>query len=129
MCSSTERKPAGLPRKGKMWAWESRIIGRCPSGQDRLDNLPRDVREAEVASLEAISQPLVVDAEEAEDGRVQVVDVDRVLHRRVAELVGGAVADPAFDPAAGHPDGEAFDVVVPARALRHRSPAELAAPD
>ena len=36
---------------------------------------------------------------------------------------------PALDPAAGHPDREALDVVVAAGPLGHRRPAELAAPD
>ena len=53
----------------------------------------------------------------------------------VAELVGLAVRDAAFDAAAGHPHREAADVVVaPAFglidvALGHRRAAEFAAPD
>ena len=50
--------------------------------------MPGDVGQAEVAALEAVGEPRVVDAEEAEDRGVEVVDVDDVLHGRVAEFVG-----------------------------------------
>ena len=52
-----------------------------------------------------------------------------------ADLVGLAVMDAALDAAAGEPGGEGVRVVVAAhllrvlRPLRHRQPAELAAPD
>ena len=71
----------------------------------------------------------MVDAELVEDRRVEVVDVDDVLDRVVAEVVGLAVADAALDAAARHPDREALDVVVTAVALGHRRATELAAPD
>src|SRR6266542_4234018 len=80
--------------------------------QDRLDDVPAHVGQAEVAALEAVDQLRVVDAEQIEHRGVQVVDVDRVLDRGVAELVGGAVGQPAFDPAAGQPEGKTLDVVV-----------------
>ena len=64
-----------------------------PSRQDRRDHLPGDVGQAEVAALELVGQPGVVDPEEAEDRGVEVVDVDDVLDRRVAEFVGRAVGD------------------------------------
>ena len=75
-------------------------------------------------------QPLVVDAEQVQHRRVQVVDLDLVLDGVVAVLVGRAVDRAALDAAAGQPDGEAERVVVAAvGALGERRPAELAAPD
>ena len=56
----------------------------------------------------------MVEAEEVQDRRVEVVDVDRVLDGLEAELVGGAVDVPAFDAAAGQPDREAPVIVVAA---------------
>ena len=37
------------------------------------------VGQAEVAALESVRQPLVVDAEQVQDRRLEVVDVDGVL--------------------------------------------------
>ena len=42
-----------------------------------------DVGEAELAPLEAVSQLLVVDAEEVENGGVEVMDMDGILGGRV----------------------------------------------
>ena len=94
-----------------------------------MTTLPGHVGQPEVAALEAVGQPLVVDAEQVQHRGVQVVDVDDVLDGVVAELVGRAVGDAALDAAAGQPDREALDVVVAAVALGHRRAAELAAPD
>ena len=49
------------------------------------------VGQAEVAAGVAVGQLLVVEAEQVQHRRVQVVDVDLVLDRREAELVGRAV--------------------------------------
>src|SRR5262245_31172913 len=107
--------PRTVPRSGSPSADDPGRLLRGPySGQDRLDDLGGDVGEPEVAALEAIDQPMVVDAEEGEDRRMQVVDVDDVVHGGVAELVGGAMGHAALDAAAGHPDREALDVVVAA---------------
>ena len=51
-------------------------------------------------------QPLVVQAEQSQDGGVEIVDAGRVLGRLVADLVGGAVSEPLLQPCAGHPAGE-----------------------
>ena len=74
---------------------------------------------------------VVVDAAQVQHGGVQVVDVDilAVFQVAVAQFVGAAVGEPALDAAAGHPDGEAVDVMIAADALAHRRAAEFAAPD
>ena len=61
------------------------------SGQDRLDDLAVNVGQAEVAALEAVGQPCVIDAQEMQDRGVEVVDLDRVLDDVVGEVVGLAV--------------------------------------
>src|SRR5262249_58829212 len=82
------------------------------------------------APAEADRQAFVVDAQEVEHRRVQVVDLDLVLDGVVAVVVGLAVDRAALDAPAGQPDGEAVRVVVaPVLALGHRGAAELAAPD
>ena len=65
-----------------------------------------------------------------QDGRVQVVDVDFLLDRGEAELVGRSVCQAALDAAAGQPDAEAVVVVVAAVApLARGRAAEFAAPE
>ncbi len=54
----------------------------------------------------------MVDSHEVEDGGVEFVEVDGVLDDVVAEVVGFTEADPAFDPCAGHPHGEAARVMI-----------------
>ncbi len=58
--------------------WEGR------SGQKVGDGVAVDVGEARFASLETISQLLVVDAEEMQDGGVEVVHVDGILGGGIA---------------------------------------------
>src|SRR5262245_40228000 len=112
---------------------EARTISR--SGQDALDYFPVHGGEAEVPALVLVGELQVVDPEAAEDGRVQVVDVDRVLDHVVTEVVRLPIRDPRLDSTAGQPDGEAPRVVVAAvvvgrqPALAVHSPAELPAPD
>ena len=79
--------------------------------------------------MEAIRHPLMFDAQEMEHGGVEVVYVDDVLDGVVAEFIGVAIAGAAFDPAAGHPHGEAFDMVIATGALRHGRAAKFTAPD
>src|SRR5438128_2206623 len=49
---------------------------------------PADVRKPEVPARIPVGESLVVEAEEVEDGGVQVVDVDDVLDGAEAEFVG-----------------------------------------
>ena len=55
--------------------------------------MARDVGQAEVAALETVGEPGVVEAEEVEDRGVEVVDVDLVLDAGEAEVVGLAEGD------------------------------------
>ena len=60
-------------------------------------HLPRHVRQPKVPPAVPVRQPLVVDAEEMQDRRVQVVHVNLVLGGVVSVLVRRAVADAALD--------------------------------
>ena len=66
----------------------------------------------------AVRQPLVVDAEQVQHRRVQVVGVDLPLGRQDAVLVRRPVREPALHPAAGEPGREAQVVVLPPRVAR-----------
>jgi hypothetical protein len=72
----------------------------------------------------------VVEAEEVEDGGVEVMDVDGVLDDLGAEVVGLAVGDAALDAAAGEPGAEGGVVVAAAvAAVDGGRAAELRGPD
>ena len=75
------------------------------------------VGESEVAPRVTVGELTVVDAEEVQHRRVQVVHVHPALDRMVAVLVGGPVRDPAAHAAARHPDGERPRMVVASRLL------------
>ena len=55
----------------------------------------------------------MIQAEEMQNGGMDIVDVDRVLDRVHAEFISRSVNQSAFDSAAGQPRGEAFRMVVP----------------
>ena len=85
------------------------------------------------AAVGVVDEPVVIEAEEVQDRRLEVVGGDDVFDRAVADLVGGAVGHAPLDPAAGQPDREALAVVVAAGgrigiSFGDRQPADLAAP-
>ncbi len=74
------------------------------SSQDPRNHLAVHVGQPHVAAAEAVGQSLVVDAQQMQHRRVQVVDLDLVFDGVVAVVVGGAVDGAALDAAAGQPD-------------------------
>src|SRR4051794_22774484 len=117
-------------------SWQLVATGLDGSGEQFLDDAGRlDAGQALVEALVPHREALVVEAEQLEDGGVEVADVDGVLDDVVAEVVRLAVDRAALDAAAGHPHGEAARVMVAAvvglrqPALRVDRPAELSAPD
>ena len=61
-----------------------------PSGEEGFHHLAVDVGETEVAALEAEGELFVVDAEQMQDGGVQVVHVNLVLGDVEAQFVAFA---------------------------------------
>jgi hypothetical protein len=96
-----------------------------------LHHSSRHVGQAEIAAVEAEGETLVIEAQEVQEGGVQVVDADLVGDGLVADVVGRAVADAPFGATARQPDGEGVGIVVAAGAalLHDGQAAELAAPD
>src|SRR5262245_21342546 len=101
-----------------------------------MNYLPVNIREPEVAPLEAVGEPLVVDAEEVQKGRLEVVDVDRVFGHAHPQFVRFAITDAGLHPAASHPEREGVGMMVAAPlgaivqvALQERRTAEFAPPD
>ena len=58
------------------------------------------IRQSEVTALKAIGELLVVEAEEVQDGGLEVVDVDFVLYDRETEFICLAVTAATLDAAA-----------------------------
>src|SRR5579871_360000 len=90
-------------------------------GEDLRDDLSGNVRQTEIATLEFVSQLPMVDAEEMEDRRVEIVDVHDVRDGSVAQFVGRAVADASFDASARHPHRESLDVMIAPAPLDRKS--------
>src|SRR5439155_750040 len=91
--------------------------------------------QTEVAALVFKGQPGMIDAQAAQNCRLQIMDVDGVAHDVIAMVVGFAQSDPRLYAAAGHPDREAARMMVSTvlgggqAALAINGPAELSAPD
>src|SRR6266849_6470617 len=100
-------------------------------GEQRRDDLPMHVGQPEVATLETVRQPGVVEAKQVKNRRVQIVDVHFILHRIEAEFVALAVSDAGLDAAARQPHRKGVGVMIAAIAatLHHRRAAELASPE
>ena len=91
-----------------------------------------DIGQTEVAALETEGQLFVIEAEEVQNCRVDIVHVGAVGDGVEAEFVGLANHRAGLSAAAGEPHGEGVNVVVTAggiAVLAHRGAAEFAAPD
>src|SRR5262249_53716927 len=123
---------AVAPRRRNTRA-SSRSVGTTVSsrmGEQRLEHLRVvDVGQALVAAVQVIVDLLVVEAEQVQDGGVQVGDQDAVLDGVIAQLVGRAVGLAALDATTGQPEAEALLVMIAAvAALANGRPAELPPP-
>ena len=87
------------------------------------------VRQAPIGAVVADRQASVIDAEQMQNGRVQIVAGQR-LDGAPAPLVAFSVGHAALDAGAGEPgDRRAAVVIAPLGALAERMPAELGAED
>src|SRR5262249_31087035 len=98
------------------------------------DDLPRHdsghIGQPDIAPAGPISQPLVIESERMQHGRVEIVDVHAICDAVVGDVVRGAVDETGFDAAAGPPDRIAVRVVVASvAALADRRAPEFAGPD
>ena len=77
-----------------------------------FDDVAVNVGQAEVSTGITVREFFVVEAEQFEHRRVQIVDVDFVFDRLETELVGRSVNVAALHAATGHPRCEAPVVVI-----------------
>src|ERR1051326_281253 len=80
----------------------------------RVNDLPRNIRQPEITSVVPVGQLLVVETQQGQDGGVQIMNVHLVFDCCTAKLAGGAVDGATFDAAPGQNGAEGFGVVVPA---------------
>ena len=103
--------------------------------ENAFNDLAVDVGEAEIPSLESVGELQVIESELMQNGGMEVVNVDLVLHGEESEVIRFPVNDPWLNAAARHPDGVAVRVVVPSDlvgfegALHHGCPSKFAAPN
>jgi len=68
-----------------------------------LDHIAKDIRQAEVAPLEAEVKPFVIDTHQVQHGGVDIMDWNRLFNGVVTELIRVTVTDTTLDATAGHP--------------------------
>ena len=104
-----------------------------------MHDVPVHVGQTVVAALVLVGQLLVVDTQHMQAGGVKVMHVHRIFHDTETEFIRGSIGDAFLQSSAGHPDGEAFLVVVPSRSslgagpgvvfLNHGGASEFSAPN
>ena len=80
--------------------------------QELTDHVTADVCQSQVEAAETNRQAMVVETEEVEERRMEVVDVHSILDRGPAELVGAADHLASLDAAARHPQAERKGMVI-----------------
>src|SRR6516164_9208848 len=70
---------------------------------DLLDDAPSDVRQAKLASLEQISQLLVVNPQQVKNGGLQIQNVNSAFRHIESVVVRTAVHVSRLDAATAHP--------------------------
>src|SRR5207249_5192398 len=107
--------------------------GSTPNSRQHFaDDFPVHIREPEVTALKTKGKVRVLEAQQMEDGRVDVVDVAAIRDRIEPEFVRLAQTAAGLHAPAGKPHGERVDVMVAAGGVAvfaHRRAAKFAAPD
>ena len=85
------------------------------------------------SAIDVIDEAAVIEAEEMQDGRLEIVGGHDIFDGAVADLIGGAVGHPPLDPASCKPDREALAVVIATGggsriSFGNRQPADLSTP-
>ena len=95
-----------------------------------------DLPDLSDAALMAERQPFVIDSQQVQQCRLQVMHVHRILHGIHTQIVRSAVGDPGFDAAPGQPQSKRIRMMIAAPAfafvdvaLQKRGTPEFAAPD
>src|SRR4029077_12588574 len=114
------------------------MLDRCGLSlrQKFFDNLALNIGQAKIAALKAIGEFRVIKAQQMQQGRVKVVDMDLVLYDVEAEFVSFPQTNSGFEAAPGHPHCERLRMMIAAEfasgvgiAFDHGCAPKFAAPD
>ena len=92
------------------------ILQKPGLGEDGFDNFTADIGQTKIAALRAISQLFVIDTQEAEHGRVQIVTIERI-DGPPGPFIAFPIARATLDPGAGQPRDRRATVMVAALRL------------
>ena len=82
-----------------------------------MNDMPMDISQTPIKAVMAERQTFMVQTEQVQHGRVQVVDVNFVLHGGKPKFVRCAVNRAALDAAPSQPHGKAKRIVIPSVAV------------
>src|SRR5262245_14612294 len=82
---------------------------------NRLHHFAGNIREPEIAASVAIGQLFVIETEQVQHGRMEVVDARAIFGGLETELICRAINDAALHPAAREPHAEAVMIVIAAK--------------
>ena len=108
------------------------VLAGWLSSQDFLHHVAMHIRQTEIATLEAERQFQMIEPQEMEDRRLEIMDMHAILRGSESQFVGRADVCSGPYAAAGEPHGEGVDVVIAANAvavLAHRSSAKFTSPN
>ena len=77
---------------------------RSASREHRLDHFSVHIGQPEIPPLKTVREPFVIDAETLQDGRVEIVHVDRIADHIVAKVIRLSELDSRLDATPGKPD-------------------------
>ena len=105
---------------------------RLPSGQQLLDHVAMHVGQPIIAALMAKRQPQMVEPQQVQHRGLQIVNVDPILDRIIADFIRLADRAAGGHPATSQPHAVGFQVVISTTYVAGfslGSSAEFAAPD
>src|ERR1044071_8425508 len=91
---------------------ELKLLSSYRSSEEIRDHSPLHIGQSEIAARISVCQLFVIDSQQRQDCRVQVVDMDLVFLGEVAVIVGGAVGDSLFYAASRQPHGKTIGIVI-----------------
>ena len=99
-----------------------------------MDDIPANIGQSKVAALEAVGEPLVIQAQQVQERGLDVVNVNGRRDGEAAQLIDFAECLPGADAAASQPHRERCDLMIAAdargcRLLSDGGAAELATPN
>src|SRR5687767_7420443 len=99
------------------------------SREEFLHHISVHVGQPEIAAGMAEDQSLVIESEQVQNGRVEIVHMDGVLCDQTPVIISRAINGPPFDPAAGEPARKSGVMMAASlRSVGVRGAAELGRP-